>query len=89
MMILAQLTCIAGTIASAAAVTILRDVYTSTTPPIIRLHYATYQGSRAAGAGIDQFLGMRFARPPLADLRFRAPQEPVPEVEVQDATKVF
>lgn len=88
-MILAQLTCIAGTIAHAAAATSLRDISASTTPPIIRLDYATYQGARAEGAAVDQFLGMRFARPPLADLRFRAPQEPVFEVEVQDATKVL
>ncbi|OAQ96147.1 hypothetical protein LLEC1_03600 [Akanthomyces lecanii] len=86
-MFLTQLACAAC--ALAAAVTLPADTTTATTAtaPLIHLDYATYRGSRADGAGVDQFLGMRFAKPPLGDLRFRAPQEPAHEDQVQDAAK--
>ncbi|KAH8898789.1 alpha/beta-hydrolase [Thozetella sp. PMI_491] len=41
----------------------------------VNLGYAEYVGT-ALGSGVNQFLGMRYARPPLRDLRWRAPQEP-------------
>ncbi|KAE8136006.1 Alpha/Beta hydrolase protein [Aspergillus pseudotamarii] len=53
--------------------------------PTINLDYAQYQGVRLP-AGVDQYLGMRYAAPPLAELRFRAPQEPVRTSSVQDAS---
>ncbi|KAE8381490.1 Alpha/Beta hydrolase protein [Aspergillus bertholletiae] len=53
--------------------------------PTINLGYAQYQGVRLP-AGVDQYLGMRYAAPPLAELRFRAPQEPVRTSSVQDAS---
>lgn len=53
----------------------------------ISLDYATYQGMRLNN-GVDQYLGMRFAKAPLGDLRFRAPQDSEHYSEVQDATKV-
>jgi hypothetical protein len=56
-------------------------------PPIARLDYSTYQGNRL-GTGVDEYLGMRFAAPPVGDLRFRAPQDPVHTAGVQDATTV-
>ncbi|PYH43462.1 putative carboxylesterase [Aspergillus saccharolyticus JOP 1030-1] len=54
--------------------------------PTVDLGYAKYQGTRLPG-GVDQFLGMRYAAPPLADLRFRAPQDPVKNSTLQAATK--
>ncbi|OAA60676.1 Carboxylesterase, type B [Cordyceps fumosorosea ARSEF 2679] len=89
-MLLKRLAYIAGALRTAAAAAI--DLPAETTAaaaraPIVHLDYATYRGSRAAGAGVDQFLGMRFASPPVGDLRFRAPQAPAYENEVQDASK--
>ncbi|KAL7924566.1 alpha/beta-hydrolase [Trichoderma austrokoningii] len=55
-------------------------------PPVIDLGYAKYRGVRL-DAGIDQFLGMRFAQAPLGRLRFRAPQDPTPEKGIQDASQ--
>lgn len=56
-------------------------------PSTISLDYATYQGM-SLNNGVDQYLGMRFAKAPLGNLRFRAPQDPEHDSEVQDATKV-
>lgn len=55
--------------------------------PIISLDYSTYKGNRL-DAGVDEYLGMRFAAPPVGDLRFRAPQDPVDTDGIQDATTV-
>lgn len=54
--------------------------------PIVDLGYAKYHGVRL-GNGIDEFLGMRYAAPPLGSLRFRAPADPIHEAAVQDATE--
>ncbi|RAH67869.1 putative carboxylesterase [Aspergillus aculeatinus CBS 121060] len=54
--------------------------------PTVDLGYSKYQGTRLAG-GVDQFLGMRYAAPPLGDLRFRAPQDPVTNATLQTATE--
>ena len=54
---------------------------------LVKLDYAKYRGSRL-GNGVDEFLGMRFAAPPLGDRRFRAPEDPANETAVQNATKV-
>ncbi|KAH6608363.1 hypothetical protein Trco_001709 [Trichoderma cornu-damae] len=58
----------------------------SQSSPIVDLGYAKYRGVRLP-AGVDEFLGMRFAQAPLGKLRFRAPQDPTPEKSVQDASK--
>lgn len=55
--------------------------------PIVDLGYAKYEGTSLA-AGVNQFLGMRYAAPPLGDLRFRAAQDPLPVDGVQSAQKV-
>lgn len=55
--------------------------------PTVDLGYASYYGTRLE-AGVDQYLGMRYARAPLGNLRFRAPQEPSQLCKPQDATKV-
>ncbi|KAF7356434.1 Carboxylic ester hydrolase [Mycena venus] len=46
--------------------------------PEVNLDYATYVGT-ALDAGVTQFLGMRFAAPPLGNLRWRAPADPLVE----------
>ncbi|KAM0253620.1 hypothetical protein ACHAQJ_007195 [Trichoderma viride] len=58
----------------------------SQSSPTVDLGYAKYRGVRL-DAGVDQFLGMRFAQAPLGNLRFRAPQDPTPEKAIQDASK--
>ncbi|KAI1341553.1 carboxylesterase [Xylariaceae sp. FL0016] len=43
----------------------------------VNLGYAQYQGSLVGSdGGVSQFLGMRYAKAPLDDLRWRAPVEP-------------
>jgi hypothetical protein len=54
---------------------------------IIDLGYARYQGSSLYN-DVDQYLGMRFAKPPLDDLRFRAPEDPEESSDVEDVSKV-
>ncbi|KAL2793050.1 Alpha/Beta hydrolase protein [Aspergillus keveii] len=48
------------------------------------LGYSKYQGI-ALPSAVSQFLGMRYAAPPLGDLRWRAPQDPIPVADVQSA----
>ena len=55
--------------------------------PIVDLGYAKYQGT-SSPAGIKQWLGMRYAAPPVGDLRFAAPQDPVKEDKIIKANKV-
>ncbi|ELR02396.1 hypothetical protein VC83_02545 [Pseudogymnoascus destructans] len=43
----------------------------------VDLGYTQYKGFRTPN-GIDKWFGMRYAAPPLGDLRFRAPQDPLP-----------
>ena len=64
-----------------------RDNISANARPIVDLGYAKYQGIRPDD-GVDRFLGMRYANAPLGNLRFRAPEDPVPEPNVQDASKV-
>lgn len=54
---------------------------------IVDLGYAKYRGV-ALENGITQWVGMRFAAPPLGNLRFRAPADPLPEEGVVDALTV-
>lgn len=55
--------------------------------PVIDLGYSRYRGVSLLN-GADEYLGMRFAAPPLKDLRFRAPQDPQHTGAVQDASSV-
>ncbi|OJJ46293.1 hypothetical protein ASPZODRAFT_152475 [Penicilliopsis zonata CBS 506.65] len=53
---------------------------------LVNLDYSVYDG-RALANGITQWLGMRFAAPPVESLRFAAPQDPEVTVGVQNATQ--
>lgn len=74
-----QLLCLAM---AASGVAMKRD-----TQPTVNLGYASYRGTRLP-AGVDEFLGMRYAKAPVGDLRFRAPQKPDSVTGVQDASQV-
>lgn len=60
---------------------------TSQGEPVVDLGYSTYKGVRL-NAGVDQYLGMRYAAPPVGNLRFRAPQDPPRTNSTQNAFKV-
>jgi hypothetical protein len=55
--------------------------------PIIDLGYTKYQGVTRK-TGVTQWLGIRYAAPPLGDLRFAEPKDPLKEPAVQRADKV-
>lgn len=54
---------------------------------VVDLGYTKYQGHELSN-GIVQWLGMRYAAPPVGQLRFAAPQDPLPTQGVQEASKV-
>ncbi|KAL3462275.1 Alpha/Beta hydrolase protein [Aspergillus heterothallicus] len=51
---------------------------------VVDLGYSKYQGTSLA-SGVDQFLGLRYAAAPLGQLRWRAPQDPIPVAGIQNA----
>ncbi|KGO42391.1 Carboxylesterase, type B [Penicillium expansum] len=53
--------------------------------PIIDLVYSQYRGVSLSN-GVDQYLGMKYAKAPLGDLRFRGPKDPEDTVGVSDAS---
>ncbi|KAM3537445.1 hypothetical protein ARSEF1564_009633 [Beauveria bassiana] len=53
-------------------------------PSIVTLPYAKYDGLVLSN-GITQWLGMRYAVPPIGDRRFRPPEEPLSETGIQEA----
>ena len=55
--------------------------------PLVNLGYSQYLGT-AIPAGITQWLGIRYAAPPLGELRFRAPADPLVNDTVQIANQV-
>jgi cholinesterase len=54
---------------------------------IVDVGYASYKGQRLPN-GLSQWLGMRYAAPPLGDLRFMPPQDPEEHDAVQPADQV-
>jgi len=44
--------------------------------PLVNLDYATLEG--ASTGGVETFLGIPYAQPPVGDLRFRRPRPPLP-----------
>lgn len=49
--------------------------------------YSVYKG-QALPNGVSQWLGIRYAAPPLGELRFAPPQDPPHTKGIQDATQV-
>ncbi|KAL4784263.1 Alpha/Beta hydrolase protein [Aspergillus varians] len=58
----------------------------SARPVVVDLGYAQYRGE-ALSNGIAQWLGIRYAAPPLESLRFSAPQDPEKVDGIQDASQ--
>lgn len=54
---------------------------------VVDLGYSKYEGT-VLEAGVNQYLGMRYAAPPVRGLRWRAPHDPRSNASVQDATQV-
>ncbi|KAF7712258.1 Carboxylic ester hydrolase [Penicillium ucsense] len=54
--------------------------------PVVDLGYTKYEG-RSLANGVSQWLGIRYAAPPLNELRFAAPQDPLAQEGVQQATQ--
>ncbi|OAX85446.1 hypothetical protein ACJ72_00171 [Emergomyces africanus] len=54
--------------------------------PLVNLGYAKYKGVETPD-GVTHWLGMRYAAPPLGNLRFSAPTDPVKERKPQMADK--
>lgn len=55
---------------------------------VVDLQYASYQGYANSTNGVTQWLGIRYAAPPVGNLRFAAPEDPLNMSGIQDATKV-
>ncbi|CAG7945150.1 unnamed protein product [Penicillium nalgiovense] len=53
--------------------------------PTVDLGYSQYRGMSLTN-GVDQYLGIRYAKAPLGDLRFRGPEDPEETAGVLDAS---
>ncbi|KAL4933186.1 Alpha/Beta hydrolase protein [Aspergillus undulatus] len=58
--------------------------FTCAASSVINLGYTKYKGT-ALSSVVSQFLGMRYAEPPVGDLRWRAPRDPSTRSGVQSA----
>jgi len=54
--------------------------------PVVDLGYSQYQGSTDTTSNITSFLALRYAAPPLGNLRWTSPQPPLTTSGIQDAT---
>ncbi|KAF2122381.1 para-nitrobenzyl esterase [Lophiotrema nucula] len=62
------------------------SVSTRAVESVVDIGYSKYRG-RVVGDGTTQWLGMRFAAPPVGNLRFAAPQDPIATTGILDASK--
>jgi hypothetical protein len=72
---------------SLSAILALLLTLVSAVAPIVDVSYSKYKG-KDNGNGVTSWLGMRYAAPPVGDLRFMPPQEPPRARKVKDASKV-
>ncbi|QRV93853.1 carbohydrate esterase family 10 protein [Ceratobasidium sp. AG-Ba] len=49
---------------------------TNSSGPVVKLPYARYEGFHNETTGLDVFLGIRYAKPPTGNLRWKAPKTP-------------
>lgn len=63
-------------------------LYAAAVDPVVDLSYASYRGVANDSNGVSHWLGMRYAAPPLGNLRFAAPVDPPVANGVQDASSV-
>lgn len=56
-------------------------------PDVVDLGYAKYRGHQTPH-GVSEWLGMRYAAPPVGELRFEAPQDPATVPSIQAAATV-
>jgi len=54
---------------------------------VVNLNYTSYRGTHRPD-GVSDWLGIRYAAPPIGQLRFAAPQDPPSTVATQDADQV-
>lgn len=55
--------------------------------PLVDIGYSQYNGVNTGA--VTQWLGIRFAAPPVGELRFKKPVDPLKTSEVQQADKVY
>jgi len=72
---------------SSLSISALTPLLAAAVDPLVSLGYTRLQGVSQA-QGITQWLGVRYAAPPLGQLRFRAPIDPPATTGVVDSTKV-
>ncbi|KAJ3498001.1 hypothetical protein NLG97_g1464 [Lecanicillium saksenae] len=68
----------------AAALVLTANAISCSGQPTVRLSYGAFEGTSLPNS-VDQFIGMRYAAPPLGDLRFRAPRPPEKHYDIQKA----
>ncbi|KLP19738.1 cholinesterase precursor [Fusarium fujikuroi] len=56
--------------------------------PVVDVSHSKYRGNDL-GNGVTHWLGIRYAAPPLGDLRFIPPQDPVRNRQTKNANKVI